>query len=63
MRKAWVNVGEVEHTSERVWKSVERGVGAEGLRNGVGMRTGRGGVQNWVSPNNSLMHTFQRDLT
>ena len=32
MRKAWVNVGEVEHTSERVRKSVERGVGAEGLR-------------------------------
>ena len=30
--KVWVNVGEVEHTSERVRKSAERGGGAEGLR-------------------------------
>ena len=30
--KVWVNVGEVERTSERVRKSVERGAGAEGLR-------------------------------
>ena len=71
--KVWVNVGEVEHTSERVRKSAERGGGVEGLwkiveglwrvaegcgglrrvaegcgglRNGVGMRTGHGGVQN-----------------
>ena len=32
MQKVWVNVGEVEHTSERVRKSAERGAGAEGLR-------------------------------
>ena len=32
MRKVWVNVGEVEHTLERVRKSAERGAGAEGLR-------------------------------
>ena len=29
--KVWVNVGEVEHTSERVRKSSEQSGGAEGL--------------------------------
>ena len=58
--KVWVNISEVEHTSERVQKSAEGGGGAEalwkiveglwrgcrGLRNRVGMWMGRGGVQN-----------------
>ena len=31
VQKVLVNVGEVEHTSERVWKSVEQGGNAEEL--------------------------------
>ena len=38
MRKVWVNVGEVEHTSERVQKSSEQSGGAEGLRKSVERR-------------------------
>ena len=33
--KVWVNVGEVEHTSEGLWKSVERHGNAEELRRSV----------------------------
>ena len=35
VQNIWVIVGEVEHTSERVWKGAEKSGGAEGLRKSV----------------------------